>query len=54
VPDPQRTDLEQFRAAVAGGFGQRGARLGGQGDEPSLFRSDMLDFHRRVLGDPHT
>lgn len=53
TPDPRRTDVEQFRAAVAAGFGQRGARLGGQGDEPRLFRDDMLDFHRRVLGDPH-
>ena len=48
-PDPGRTDIDQFRAAVAAGFGQRGARLGGQGDQPALFRSDMLEFHRRVL-----
>lgn len=52
TPDPRRTDVDQFRAAVAAGFGQRGARLGGQGDEPRLFRDDMLDFHRSVLGDP--
>ena len=49
VADPARLDLHQFRAAVAAGFGQRGARLGGSGDQPALFRDDMLAFHRRVL-----
>lgn len=52
VPDPRRSDIDQFRAAVTAGFGQRGARLGGSGDEPALFRADMLEFHRRVLGAP--
>jgi dienelactone hydrolase len=52
IPDPGRTDVEQFRAAVAAGFGQRGARLGGAGDQPSAFRNDMLAFHRDVFGRP--
>jgi dienelactone hydrolase len=50
--DPGRTDVDQFRAAVATGFGRRGARLGSYGDQPQLFRADMLTFHRRVLGVP--
>ncbi len=49
VADPARVDVDQFRAAIAAGFGQRGARLGGSGDQPALFRADMLAFHRRVL-----
>ena len=45
-PDPARTDLEQFRAAVANGFGQRGAHMGSSHPEqPALFRADMLAFH---------
>ncbi|MFN8021699.1 MAG: dienelactone hydrolase family protein [Acidimicrobiales bacterium] len=50
VPDPARTDVDQFRAAVAAGFGQRGARLGGTAGQPELFRDEMLRFHRSVLG----
>lgn len=49
LPDPARTDLEQFRAAVAAGFGQRGARLGSVAGQPERFRDDMLAFHARVL-----
>lgn len=50
LPDPERTDIDQFRAAVASGFGRRGARLGSTGDQPEVFREDMLAFHARVLG----
>jgi dienelactone hydrolase len=49
VADPARTDVDQFRAAVSAGFGQRGAHLGGSGDQPALFRADMLAFHASVL-----
>ncbi len=49
LPDSSRTDLEQFRAAVAAGFGQRGARLGSVAGQPERFRDDMLAFHARVL-----
>ena len=47
--DPARTDLDQFRAAVSGGFGQRGARLGSAGDQAELFRADLHAFHASVL-----
>lgn len=50
IADPARTDLDQFRAAVAAGFGQKGARLGGAGDQPQVFVDDMLAFHAEVLG----
>lgn len=49
VPDPERTDLHQFRDAMTAGFGRRGARLGATGDQPSVFVDDMLAFHRSVL-----
>ncbi|MFM7534789.1 MAG: dienelactone hydrolase family protein [Acidimicrobiales bacterium] len=52
IADPARGDIDQFRAAIAAGFGQRGARLGGSGDQPTVFRNDMLDFHQRVLASP--
>lgn len=48
-PDPARTDIDQFRAAVASGFGQRGASLGSTTGQPELFRTDMLAFHAAVL-----
>ncbi len=54
IPDPARTDLDQFRHAVRAGFGQRGATMGGSGDQPALFVEEMLAFHRRVLGDPRS
>lgn len=50
VPDPDRTDLQQFRYAVSAGFGQKGARMGGGPGLPELFDADMLAFHRAVLG----
>lgn len=50
VPDPARTDLDQFRSAMAAGFGRRGARLGSTAGQPELFRDEMLAFHRMVLG----
>ena len=49
VPDPARTDIDQFRYAVAAGFGQKGARMGGGPGLPELFDEDMLSFHREVL-----
>jgi dienelactone hydrolase len=50
--NPDRTDVDQFRAAVAAGFGQRGAHLGSTGDQPQVFMDDMLAFHAEVLGTP--
>lgn len=49
-PDPSRTDIDQFRYAVAAGFGRKGARMGGTEGQPEIFETDMLDFHRRVIG----
>lgn len=48
--DPDRADIDQFRYAVAAGFGQRGAAMGSRAGQPELFVEDMLDFHRTVLG----
>jgi len=49
VPDPARTDIDQFRLAVQAGFGRKGARMGGGPGLPGLFDDDMLAFHRSVL-----
>lgn len=49
VPDPAVTDRDLFLTAVKGGFGRRGAHIGGVGDQPELFRADMLAFHADVL-----
>lgn len=49
TPDPARTDVDQFRDAVEGGFGRRGACLGSTPGQPELFRADMLAFHAAVL-----
>ena len=48
-PDPDLVDHDLFTAAVEAGFGRRGAAIGGIGDQPELFRSDMLDFYDRTL-----
>ena len=44
-PDASLTDLEIFMAAIARGFGQKGAHIGGQGDQPEVFVADMLAFY---------
>lgn len=48
-PDPGLVDHDVFVAAVEAGFGRRGAAIGGTGDQPDLFRADMLDFYARTL-----
>ncbi len=45
LADPAMTDRQAFRSSVARGWGRRGAAIGGVGNEPDLFRSDMLAFH---------
>ena len=45
VADPSLTDRDAFMAAIEAGFGRRGASIGGTGDQPMLFRDDMLAFH---------
>ena len=49
-PDPDRTDLDQFRAAMTAGFGRQGASLGSVDGQPELFRDDMLAFHASWSG----
>lgn len=43
--DPDLTDLDVFVAAAVAGFARRGASIGGVGDQPEIFRADMLSFH---------
>lgn len=47
-PDPELVDRDAFLAAIAAGYGRRGASIGGVGDQPQLFREDMLAFHDRL------
>lgn len=51
-PDPALTDLDMFIAAAKGGFSVQGASIGGVGDQPDVFRADMLAFHGAALGSP--
>lgn len=45
VADPDAVDRDAFLTAIEAGFGRRGAAIGGEGDQPALFRDDMLRFH---------
>ncbi|MDW3218725.1 MAG: dienelactone hydrolase family protein [Acidimicrobiales bacterium] len=47
-PDPALTDVDLFTAAIERGFGQKGAHIGGEGDQPAVFEADMLAFHARL------
>lgn len=47
-PNPELTDLDMFIAAVVGGHGRQGAIIGGVGDQPDVFRADMLGFHNSL------
>ncbi|MDP6650426.1 MAG: dienelactone hydrolase family protein [Acidimicrobiales bacterium] len=51
-PDAGTTDLDMFLAALKAGLGRKGAHIGSVGDQPDLFRADMLAFHASVLGPP--
>ena len=44
-PAPALTDRDVFISAIAAGFGVQGAAIGGIGDQPDLFRHEMLAFH---------
>ncbi len=48
--DPELIDLHVFVAAAKAGFARTGASIGGVGDQPDVFRSDMLAFHMKTLG----
>ncbi|MEZ5263515.1 MAG: prolyl oligopeptidase family serine peptidase [Acidimicrobiales bacterium] len=50
-PDAALTDREVMRYAVKAGFGVRGARIGSSGDQPQVFREDMLGFWRTALAE---
>lgn len=47
-PDPTLTDRDVFVRALAAGFGRTGAAIGGAGDQPAIFRADMLAFHDQL------
>lgn len=47
--DVSTTDREMFMAGIHAGFGRWGAHIGSTGDQPEVFRQDMLDFHAEVL-----
>ncbi len=49
-PDAAITDYEMFMAAIEADFGRWGAHIGSIGDQPDVFREDMLAFHASVLG----
>ena len=49
-PDAALTDRDLFLAAIDAGLGRLGAHIGSIGDQPDLFRADMLAFHASVLG----
>jgi len=48
-PDPTLTDHDMFMAAIDSDLGRWGAHIGSIGDQPDLFRADMLAFHASVL-----
>ena len=49
-PDAALTDRDMFLSAIDAGLGRWGAHIGSIGDQPDLFRADMLTFHASVLG----
>ena len=49
-PDAALTDRDMFLSAIDAGLGRWGAHIGSIGDQPDLFRADMLAFHASVLG----
>ncbi len=48
-PDPTLTDHDTFMVGIDAGYGRWGAHIGSIGDQPALFREDMLAFHTSVL-----
>ena len=51
-PDASICDLDMFMVAIEAGFGRWGAHIGSIGDQPEIFRQDMLAFHASVLDGP--
>jgi len=48
-PDASITDREMFMVGIDAGRGRWGAHIGSIGDQPEVFRLDMLAFHASVL-----
>ena len=48
-PDRTLTDRDLAIYALKAGYGVRGATIGSQGDQPTLFRAEMTAFFRRTL-----
>ena len=45
VASADMVDRDAFVASIEAGFGRIGAAIGGQGNQPELFRADMLAFY---------
>lgn len=48
-PSTEIVDRDVFVAAMKAGHGVKGASIGSTGDQPDIFRADMLAFYARVL-----
>ena len=47
--NPDLIDYDIFVYAMKQGYGRLGADLGGIGDQPEIFKKDMLDFYAQNL-----
>jgi dienelactone hydrolase len=47
--DPKLVDRDIAVYALKAGYGVRGASIGSSGDQPKIFRDDMIAFFRRTL-----
>jgi hypothetical protein len=48
-PDPKLVDRDIMVYALKAGYGVKGASLGTEGDQATLFREEMVAFWRRTL-----
>jgi dienelactone hydrolase len=51
IADPTLVDRDLAVYALKTGYGQKGATIGSQGDQPTVFRDDMKAFFARTLAD---
>ena len=47
--DPYLVDYDIFVHAMKKGYGRLGADIGGIGDQPEIFKKDMLEFYSQHL-----
>ena len=47
--NPDLVDYDIFVYAMKQGYGRLGADLGGTGDQPEIFKKDMLNFYAQHL-----